>query len=161
MTWAAADQSGAPLSWASARPPPRSSAEDRGEFEMRCPHELIDRRQVLEAVAAAEQHGGVASEGGRVAGDCDDRGYRRGRERLHLPGGAGARRIEHRGGIAGERLRRKRVAREVAALDGDHRLVGGGAGERGGGARIALDGVDRTTTGQGKGESTEPGEQIE
>jgi hypothetical protein len=56
---------------------------------------------------------------------------------------------------------RKRVAREIAALDRDPWLVCGGAGERGGSAHVALDGVDRTITGQGKGERAEPGEEID
>ena len=77
---------------------------------MRGPYELIDGRYALEAVAAADQLGGVACEGGRVAGYRDDRFYRRGGKRFRLPGGAGARRIEHRSGVAGERARRNRVA---------------------------------------------------
>ena len=64
-----------------------------GDLEMRRPHELIDRRYTLKAVPAADQLGGVACEGSRVAGDRDDRFYRRGGERFYLPGGAGARRM--------------------------------------------------------------------
>src|SRR5271169_3335650 len=103
-----------------------SSPEYRGELEMRCPYELIHRRYALEAVASADQPGGVACEGGRVAGDCDDRFYRRGGERFCLPDRAGARWIEHHGRVAGERARRNRVAGQVPALDGDPRLVRGG-----------------------------------
>ena len=86
---------------------------------MRRPHELIDRRYALEAVAAADQLGGIACEGSGVAGYRDDRFYRRGGEFFRLPRGAGARRIEHRGRIAGERARRDRVAGQVAALEGN------------------------------------------
>src|SRR5437868_15379672 len=73
-----------------------SSPEDREELEMRGPHELIDRRYAFETVAAADQLGGVACEGGGVAGYRDDPFYHRHGERFGLPDGAGARRIEHR-----------------------------------------------------------------
>jgi hypothetical protein len=47
---------------------PESSTEYRSELEVWGPHELIDRDYALEAVAAADQLGGVAREGGGVTG---------------------------------------------------------------------------------------------
>jgi len=47
---------------------PESSTEYRSELEVWGPHELIDRDYALEAVAAADQLGGVAREGGGLAG---------------------------------------------------------------------------------------------
>src|SRR5580693_6812271 len=111
-------------------PLPRSSPEGCCELEVRGPHELIDRRHTLEAVSAADQRGSVACKAGRVAGYRDDRCYRRCGERFRLAGGAGARRIEDRSRVAGERIGWKRVAREIAVLDGSPWLVCGGAGER-------------------------------
>jgi hypothetical protein len=122
---------------------PLSSPEYPGQLKMVGPDELIDRRHSLEAVAAADQPGGVAGEGGRVTRDCDNRRYRRGGECFRLPGGAGARGIEHRSGVTGERAGRNRIAGQIAPLDGKSRLVCGGSGECSSSARIALDGVDR------------------
>ena len=102
--------------------PPKQSRE----LEMRRPYELINRHEPLQAEAARDQPGGVPREGGGIARDGDHRHDRRSGQRLGLPRGAGARRIEHRGGIAGQRIGRQRIAGEVAALDGDGRSVHNG-----------------------------------
>jgi SAM-dependent methyltransferase len=61
------DRGGPCLGGTALRAGPRSASKDCREFEMRCPYELVDRCHPLEAVAAGDQFGGVAREGGGVA----------------------------------------------------------------------------------------------
>src|SRR5262249_49174615 len=125
----------------------RLPPEQRGELEMRSPHELIDRYHPLEVEAAADQSGGVARESRRVAGDGDDGWERRGGECRGLPCGAGARRIKYRASVDGKRLGQQRVTCKVAPLDRYVGVADRGAGDRGRSALISLDSMYRPTRG--------------
>ena len=66
----------------------KSSPEQRHQFEMRGPHELVDRYQPFEAESACDEPGGVASERGGVARNGNDRCEGRGGECRGLQRGA-------------------------------------------------------------------------
>src|SRR5262249_56871093 len=112
-----------------ARPGP-SAVEHRHQFEVRGPYELVDRHDALQTKPAGDQLRRIAGKGRGVAGHGNDRGNRRLCECFSLVKGAGARRVDYRGGIRSERLGRQRIAGEVTSLGGDAWPAGRGAGER-------------------------------
>ncbi len=132
-----------------------------GEFEMRRPEELVDRRHGLEAEAAGGEDPRVADEGLGIARDRDRHGHVGCRQCRRLGAGAGPRRIEHHRIEPAAFVRLQRSGEEIAHFGRDPGQAARGHGQRRNGRAIGVDGVNLLPCGgKRKGEGAEAAEQI-
>jgi len=130
---------------------------------MRGVAELVDRRDLDEPIAGADEFAGVAGERGGIAGHRDNARNLARRQRARLRLCALAWRIEDDGVEALDLRRSERPPEEVARLDVDRLEAGGSrrtALERGERGFVVIDGDDAGALGEAERERADAGKQV-